>query len=170
MDGKHTVLGRMLAGKKVIVHGDGNSLWTLTHHRDFAKGFVGLLGNPHAVGEAIHITSDEVLTWNQIAETLANALGVEAQIVHIPSDVIAAYDPAWGAGLLGDKAHSMIFDNTKIKRLVPEFVATIPFRQGAAEIAAWYTSHPAAQKADEKLNQLIDTIIAAYESVGPRTA
>ena len=170
MDGKHTVLGRMLAGKKVIVHGDGNSLWTLTHHRDFAKGFVGLLGNPHALGEAIHITSDEVLTWNQIAETLAHALGVAAQIVHIPSDVIAEYDSDWGAGLLGDKAHSMVFDNTKIKRLVPEYVATIPFHQGAAEIAAWYTSHPAAQMADEKLNQLIDTMIAAYESVGPRTA
>ena len=84
--------------------------------------------------------------------------------------MIAAYDPAWGAGLLGDKAHSMVFDNTKIKRLVPEFVASIPFHQGAAEIAAWYTSHPAAQKVDEKLNQLIDTMIAAYASVGPSTA
>jgi nucleoside-diphosphate-sugar epimerase len=170
MDGKHTVLTRMLAGKKVVVHGDGTSLWTLTHHRDFAKAFVGLLGNPHALGEAIHITSDEVLTWNQIAEILADALGVQAQIVHIPSDMIARYDAAWGAGLLGDKAHSMVFDNSKIKRLVPEFVATIPFNQGAAEIAAWYTSHPAAQKVDEKLNQLIDTMIAAYESVGPNAA
>jgi nucleoside-diphosphate-sugar epimerase len=170
MDGKYTVLDRMRAGKKVIVHGDGTSLWTLTHHRDFAKGFVGLLGNPHALGEAIHITSDEVLSWNQIAETLANALGVEAKIVHIPSEVIAAYDSAWGAGLLGDKAHSMIFDNSKIKRLVPEFVATIPFHQGAAEIVAWYTSHPAAQKGDEKLNQLIDTMIAAADSAWPRTA
>jgi len=170
MDGKYTVLDRMLAGKKVIVHGDGTSLWTLTHHRDFAKGFVGLLGNPHTLGEAIHITSDELLSWNQIAETLAGALGVEAKIVHIPSDVIAAYDPAWGAGVLGDKAHTMIFDNSKIKRLVPEFVATIPFCQGAAEIAAWYASHPAAQKVDDKLNQLIDTMIAASASAWPRTA
>jgi nucleoside-diphosphate-sugar epimerase len=170
MDGKYTVLERMRAGKKVIVHGDGTSLWTLTHHRDFAKGFVGLLGNPHTLGEAIHITSDEALTWNQIANILANALGVEAQIVHIPSDVIARYDPAWGAGVLGDKAHSMIFDNTKIKRLVPDFVASIPFYQGAAEIAAWYTSHPAVQKADPKLDQLIDTMIAAYEAVGPGSA
>jgi nucleoside-diphosphate-sugar epimerase len=170
MDGKYTVLARMLAGKKVIVHGDGTSLWTLTHHRDFAKGFVGLLGNQHALGEAIHITSDEVLTWNQIADTLANALGVQAQIVHIPSEVIAAYDPAWGAGVLGDKAHSMIFDNTKIKRLVPEYVATIPFHQGAAEIAAWYASHPEAQQVDEKLNQLIDTMIAAQAAVWPSTA
>ena len=170
MDGKYTVLDRMLAGKKVIVHGDGTSLWTLTHHRDFAKGFVGLLGNSHALGEAIHITSDEVLTWNQIAESLANALGVQAQIVHIPSDVIASYDADWGAGLLGDKAHSMVFDNSKIKRLVPEYVASIPFHQGAAEIATWYASHPAAQKVDEKLNQLIDMMIASYASAGPSAA
>jgi nucleoside-diphosphate-sugar epimerase len=168
LDGKYTVLDRMRAGKKVIVHGDGTSLWTLTHHRDLAKGFVGLLGNPHALGEAIHITSDEVLTWNQIVSILANAMGVEAHIVHIPSEVIAAYDPAWGAGLLGDKAHSMVFDNTKIKRLVPDYVASIPFHQGAAEIIAWYASHPAAQQVDEKRNQLIDTMIAAYESVMPR--
>jgi len=169
LDGKYTALKRMRAGQKVIVHGDGTSLWTLTHHRDFAKGFVGLLGHPRALGEAIHITSDEALTWNQIAEMLANALGVQANIIHIPSDVIATYDAAWGAGLLGDKAHSMIFDNSKIKRLVPEYVATIPFHQGAAEIAAWYDSHPAAQQADAQLNQLMDTMIADYESVGPRT-
>lgn len=170
LDGKYTVLDRMRAGKKIIVHGDGTSLWTLTHHRDFAKGFVGLLGNPHALGEAIHITSDEVLTWNQIAEILANALGVQANIVHVPSEVIASYDAAWGAGLLGDKAHSMVFDNTRIKRLVPEYVASIPFHQGAAEIAAWYLSHPDAQQVDEQRNQLIDTIIADYESVGPNAA
>jgi nucleoside-diphosphate-sugar epimerase len=168
LDGKYTVLDRMRAGKKVIVHGDGTSLWTLTHHRDFAKGFVPLFGNPHAQGEAIHITSDEVLTWNQIVEILADAMGVQANIVHIPSELIAAYDPEWGAGLLGDKAHSMIFDNTKIKRLVPEYVANIPFRQGAAEIIAWYESHPTAQKVDERLNQLIDTMVAAYEAVEPR--
>jgi nucleoside-diphosphate-sugar epimerase len=159
----------MRAGKKVIVHGDGTSLWTLTHHRDFAKGFVGLLGNPHALGEAIHITSDEVLTWNHIVETLATALGVQANIVHIPSEVIATYDEAWGAGLLGDKAHSMLFDNTKIRRLVPEYVATIPFHQGAAEIVAWYERHPAAQKVDEHLDRLMDAMIAAYESVGSHT-
>jgi nucleoside-diphosphate-sugar epimerase len=167
MDGKYTILDRMRAGKKVVVHGDGSSLWTLTHHRDFAKGFVGLLGNPHALGEAIHITSDEVLTWNQIAEILADAIGVQANIVHIPSEVIAAFDPEWGAGLLGDKTHSMVFDNTKIKRLVPEYVASIPFRQGASEIVAWYASHPNAQKVDAELNQLIDTMVAAYEAVGP---
>ncbi len=169
MDGGYTVLHRMRSGKPVIVHGDGTSLWVLTHHRDFAKGFVGLIGNPHTIGEAIHITSDEVLTWNQIAETLAQAAGVEASIVHIPSDRIAAYDAGWGAGLLGDKAHSMVFDNTKIKRLVPDYVATIPFRQGAAEIVAWYERHPEAQKVDEQRDRLMDTLIGAYESVAPGT-
>jgi nucleoside-diphosphate-sugar epimerase len=157
----------MRTGKPVIVHGDGTSLWTLTHHRDFAKGFVGLLGNPHALGEAIHITSDEVLTWNQIVEIIADAAGVEAKMVHMPSEQIAAFDPNWGAGLLGDKAHSMVFDNTKIKRLVPEYVATIPFRQGAAEIIAWYDSHPEAQSVRAELDQLMDTMIAASEAVQP---
>jgi nucleoside-diphosphate-sugar epimerase len=140
----------------------------LTHHRDFAQGFVPLLGNPHALGEAIHITSDEVLTWNQIVDIVADAAGVQANIVHIPSDVIAAFDPEWGAALLGDQAHSMVFDNTKIKRLVPEYVARIPFRAGAAEIIAWYNGHPTAQTVDEQLNQLIDTMVAAYEAVEPR--
>jgi nucleoside-diphosphate-sugar epimerase len=166
--GRYTVIDRMRAGKKVVVHGDGTSLWTLTHHRDFAQGFVPLLGNPHALGEAIHITSDEVLTWNQIVDIVADAAGVQANIVHIPSDVIAAFDPEWGAALLGDQAHSMVFDNTKIKRLVPEYVARIPFRAGAAEIIAWYNSHPTAQTVDAQLNQLIDTMVAAYEAVEPR--
>jgi nucleoside-diphosphate-sugar epimerase len=169
-DGGYTVLHRMRAGKPVIVHGDGTSLWVLTHHRDFAKGFVGLLGNPHALGEAIHITSDEVLTWNQIYEIVADAAGVAPKIVHLPSDLIAAYDAKWGAGLLGDKAHSMVFDNSKIKRLAPEYVATIPFRQGAAEIVAWYDGQPAARKVDEQRDHLMDTMIAAFEAVGPGTS
>ncbi len=161
MQGRYTMVHRMRAGQRVVIHGDGTSLWTLTHHRDFAKGFVGLLGNPHALGEAIHITTDEVLTWNQIYDIIADAAGVQANIVHIPSDVIAAYDAEWGAGLLGDKAHSMV------KRLVPDFVASIPFRQGAAEIIAWYDSHPDAQKVDARLNQLIDTMVAAYDTIQP---
>jgi nucleoside-diphosphate-sugar epimerase len=167
--GRYTILDRMRKGEKVVVHGDGTSLWTLTHHRDFAKGFVPLLGNPHTLGEAIHITSDEVLTWNQIVDIVADAAGVQANIVHIPSDVIAAFDPEWGAALLGDQAHSMVFDNTKLKRLAPEYVASIPFRAGASEIIAWYDSHPAAQTVDARLNQLLDTMITAYEAVGPRT-
>lgn len=163
--GHYTDIDRMRKGKKVVVHGDGTSLWVLTHHEDFAKGFVGLLGNHHAIGHAFHITSDEVLTWNQIYTILAQAAGVEPQIVHVPSDLIAAFDPELGAGLLGDKAHSVIFDNSKIKRLVPDFVATIPFSQGAREIVAWFDADPARQVVDEQTNRLFDRIIAAYETI-----
>lgn len=167
MSGGYTVVNRMRQGKKVIVHGDGTSLWTLTHHRDFAKAFVGLLGNNHAIGETFHITSDELLTWNQIFELVAEAAGTTADIIHIPSDLIAAYNPQWGAGLLGDKAHCMIFDNSKIKRFVPDYVATIPFAHGAAEIMAWYDADPARQKVDHELDALMDKIIAAYEGAFP---
>jgi nucleoside-diphosphate-sugar epimerase len=164
MDGKYTTIHRMRQGKKVIVHGDGSSLWTLTHHRDFAKGLVGLLGNNRAIGETFHITSDEWLTWDQIVHLMAHAAGTTANIVHIPSDMIAKFDPNWGAGLLGDKTHSMIFDNSKIKRIVPDFAATIPFAQGAAEIMAYYDGNPARQVVDPELDALMDRIIAAYES------
>jgi nucleoside-diphosphate-sugar epimerase len=167
-DGGYTVVDRMRKGKQVIVHGDGTSLWTLTHHRDFAKGFVGLLGNNQAIGEVFHITSDEVLTWNQIFEIVAQAAGAEANVVHIPSDLIAAFDQEWGAGLLGDKSHSMIFDNTKIKRIVPDFTATIPFVRGAEEIMAWYDAHPSRQIVDPKKDQIMDRTIAAYESSYPQ--
>jgi nucleoside-diphosphate-sugar epimerase len=161
--GKYTDIDRMRQGKKVIVHGDGTSLWVVTHHRDFAKGFVGLLGNPRAIGNAFQITSDEVLTWNEIYTILAHAAGVEPQIVHVPSDVIAAFDPELGANLLGDKAHSVIFDNTKIKRLVPDFVATIPFSQGAREIIAWFDADPARRVVNEEMDRLEDRLVAAYE-------
>jgi len=165
--GHYTDIDRMRKGKKVMIHGDGTSLWVLTHHEDLAKAFVGLLGNPHAIGQAFHITSDEVLTWNQIYTILGHAAGVEPQIVHVPSDLIAAFDPEMGAGLLGDKAHSVIFDNRKIKRLVPDFVASIPFSQGAREIVAWYDADPARQVVDERVDRLIDRIIAAQEAVRP---
>ena len=158
----------MRKGKKVIVHGDGTSLWTLTHHQDFAKGFVGLLGNNHALGEIFHITSDEILTWNQIFEMVAQAAGTEVDIVHIPSDLIASFDPEWGAGLLGDKAHSMIFDNTKIKRIVPDFSATNPFVRGVEEIMAWYDAEPSRQVVNSKKDRVMDKIIAAYESAYPQ--
>ena len=167
--GHYTDIDRMRKGKKVIVHGDGTSLWVLTPHDDFAKGFVGLLGNHHAVGHAFHITSDEVLTWNQIYTILAQAAGVEPQIVHVPSDLISAFDPEVGAGLLGDKAHSVIFDNTKIKRLVPDFAATIPFSQGAKEIVAWFDADPARQVVDRQASRLSDNIIAAVEAIRPVT-
>jgi nucleoside-diphosphate-sugar epimerase len=159
MHGGWTTMDRMLQGKPVIVHGDGTSLWTLTHHRDFAKGFVGLLGNPHTLGEAVHITSDESITWNQIFEYLARPLGVTPHIVHIASDRIARYDPDWGAGLLGDKAYSVIFDNSKIKRLVPDFCATIPFARGAVEIVNWYQADASRRKIDPSINQLYDRMI-----------
>lgn len=169
MHGQYTILHRMRVGKKVIVHGDGASLWTLTHHRDFAKGFVGLLGLPQAIGETFHITSDEVLTWNQIFEIVAHAAGVQPRIVHIPSEFIAAFDPDWGASLLGDKTHSMIFDNTKIKRFVPDYVATIPFARGAEEVVNWFDANPAKKVVNEETDRLIDKIIAAYESAWPST-
>jgi len=161
-DGGWTVLGRMLAGKPVIVHGDGTSLWTLTHHDDFARAFVPLLGHPRTLGEAIHITSDDVLTWNQIAWSLAAALGVTARLVHVPSDAIAAADPDWGAGLLGDKAHSMVFDNAKLRSLVPGWRAVIPFEQGAREIAAWYLADQERQVTDVALDATMDKLAAAW--------
>jgi len=167
--GGYTVVDRMLKGKPVIVHGDGTSLWTLTHNSDFAKGFVGLLGNSHAIGEVFHITSDEWLTWNQIHEIVARAAGTEAQIVHIPSDLIAAYDAEWGASLLGDKTHSMLFDNSKIKRLVPDFRCTVPFSRGAEEAIAWHNADPARRKVDESFNSLCDRILAAYQKAWPKS-
>jgi nucleoside-diphosphate-sugar epimerase len=165
--GHYNDIDRMRKGEKVIVHGDGTSLWVLTHHKDFANGFVGLLGNQRAIGHAFHITSDELLTWNQIYTILAHAAGVEPQIVHVSSDVIAAFDPEVGASLLGDKAHSVIFDNSKIKRLVPDFAATISFSQGAKEIVSWFDADPSRQVVDEQASHLVDRIIAAYEAFRP---
>ena len=169
IEGGYTMIDRMRKGWPVIVHGDGSSLWTLTHHTDFAKGFVGLLGHNRAVGDTFHITSDDVLTWDQIYLLMARAAGVDApKLVHVPSDLIAAYDKDWGDSLLGDKTHSMIFDNSKIKRLVPDYAAVIPFAQGAKEIMAWFDSDPANRVVDEKLNATIDRILAAYEAAWPR--
>ena len=170
-DGGWTAVARMRRGKEIVVHGDGTSLWTLTHHDDFARGFVPLLGHSRTIGEAFHITSDDALTWNQIAMTLAAAAGAEARIVHVPSDAIAAVDPEWGAGLLGDKAHSMVFDNTKLRRVVPDYLATTPFEQGAREIVAWHDEDPARQHVDSRLDALMDRLVdasrpALYEGGG----
>jgi nucleoside-diphosphate-sugar epimerase len=161
-DGGWTVLGRMRQGKEIVVHGDGTSLWTLTHHTDFARGFVPLLGHPRTIGDAFHITSDDVLTWNQIAEALAAAAGVEARLVHVPSDAIAAADPEWGAGLLGDKAHSMVFDNAKLRSVVPDYLATVPFEQGAREIVAWYDEDASRQRVDPRFNTVMDRLVETY--------
>jgi len=164
----YTIIDRMKKGKKVIVHGDGSSFWTITHSEDFAKGFVGLLGHQQAIGNAFHITSDEILTWNQIYEAVAEAAGVKANIIHIPSDFICTVaeqeGQAWMWGnLLGDKAVSVIFDNTKIKTFVPDFVATIPFKEGIKRTVKWFETDPSRMVIDDGNNQLLDKIIEAYE-------
>ena len=167
--GGYTVVDRMRRGFPVIIHGDGTSLWTLTHHRDFARGLVGLLGNSKAIGDSFHITSDEWLNWNQIYKIVAQAAGVShPKFVHIPSDLIAVYAPDFGAGLLGDKAHSMVFDNTKIKRIVPDFKAKIPFSLGAREIINWYDEQPSRQIIDTDFNDLTDKIISNYQKAWPQ--
>ncbi|MBN1800710.1 MAG: SDR family oxidoreductase [Candidatus Lokiarchaeota archaeon] len=163
-DWGYTVIDRMKKGKKIVIHGDGTSLWTLTHNSDFAEGFIGLLGNQDAIGEAFHITSDEVVTWNRINELMAKELGVELNCVHIPSDFIARYDKAMGPNLLGDKAYSVIFDNSKIKRFVPDFRAKIKFEDGIKEIIQFYENNPEWQIVNKEISATIDTIINAYES------
>lgn len=168
-DGGWTVVQRMLDGKGVVVHGDGTSLWTLTHHEDFARGFVGLLGRHEAVGEAYHITSDEAPTWNRIYGTVARAAGVTPDLVHVPSDAVMALDPDWGAALIGDKANSMVFDNSKIRRLAPDFDHFIPFERGAEEIIAWYAAHPEAKVVDERMDALMDRLVAAHRVPTPRS-
>ena len=162
LDGGWTALGRMRQGKPVIVHGDGTSLWTLTHHRDFARGFVPLLGHPRTIGDSFHITSDDVLTWDQITRTLAAAVGAPADIVHVPSAVIAGADPQWGASLLGDKSHSLVFDNSKLRSVVPGYRAVIPFEQGAREIVDWHDADPARQQADPRLDAIMDKLVQSY--------
>ncbi|HEX7625617.1 MAG TPA: SDR family oxidoreductase [Gaiellaceae bacterium] len=163
----YTVVDRMLRGKQVIVPGDGESLWAMTHNTDFARALAGILGNAAAVGESFHITSDEVLTWNQIAETIAAAAGLEPRIAHIPSDLIAAIDPELGVGLLCDKAHSLVFDNAKIKRFVPGFEAAVPFAEGIARSLAWFDADPARKVVDESRDALLDRILATYEAAWP---
>ena len=159
MIGGYTALQRMKQGLPVVVPGDGTSLWTLTHHRDFAVGLVGLLGNAAAIHEAFHITSDEWLPWNNIYRLFAQALNVEPHLVHIPSEIIAKYDKAIGDGLLGDKAHSMIFDNTKIRKFVPDFNPQTPFHTGVKEIVAWQEENPGLQQFDEGVSTFMDRIV-----------
>ncbi|BCW17761.1 hypothetical protein NtRootA9_04690 [Arthrobacter sp. NtRootA9] len=159
MVGGWTDIHRMRAGLPVMVHGDGTSLWTLTHSKDFAKAFVGLLGRPQAVGESYTITSDEYLPWNQVYRLFARAAGVaEPELVHVASETIAAHSQELGPNLLGDRSHSVNFDNTKIKSLVPDYAATIPFADGAREIVQWYDSNPELQKVDESYMQLTDKL------------
>ena len=159
---EYTIIDRMKKGKKIIVHGDGTSLWTVTHSKDFAKGFIGLLGNKKAIGDSFQITSDEALTWNQIYQYLAEAAGTTAKMVHIPSDFISKVDKTQIGGLLGDKAYSVVFDNSKIKKLVPDFKATIPFREGIKKTLAWFEEKPERKIINPKTNRMIDKIINAY--------
>jgi nucleoside-diphosphate-sugar epimerase len=159
---EYTAIDRMKKGKPVIVHGDGTSLWTVTHAEDFAKGFVGLLGHQQAIGNAFQITSDESLTWNQIYQTVADAAGCIPTIVHIPSEFIAKIDPSLEGSLLGDKAHSVVFDNTKIKRFVPDFVCTIPFAEGFKRTLTWFDADSRRQIVRKETNEMMDRIIQAY--------
>ncbi len=168
--GRWTVVDRMLQGKPVIVYGDGTSIWTMTHSSDFAKGFVGLFGRQEAIGQAYHITSDEWQTWNQIVGKLAEAVGVEPKIVHVPSDLIAQFDPEWGKGLLGDKALSFILDNSKIKALVPEFVCSVPFREGIARSVEFYRQHQELQVIDAQFNETVEAILDSYAKAWPQGA
>lgn len=160
---EYTIIDRMKMGKKVIIHGDGTSLWTLTHCEDFAKAFVGLIGHPGAMGEAIQITSDEAMTWNHIYQTVADAAGAELNAVHISTDFISKIAPEEKDGLLGDKAHCAVFDNSKIKKLVPGFQATIPFREGIRRTLEWFEADPKRMVVSEETNQKMDRIIKAYE-------
>ncbi|HEX7055962.1 MAG TPA: SDR family oxidoreductase [Bacilli bacterium] len=163
--GSWQVAKRMLENKPVIIHGDGTSLWTMTHNSDFAKGFIGLMGNLHAIGEAVHITSDESLTWNQIYEAIAAALGVELRAVHVSAEFLAAcgkYD--FRGSLLGDKANSVVFDNAKLKRLVPDFVATKRFDQGIRETVAYILAHPEYQIEDPEFDSWCDRVIQSLDA------
>ena len=160
---EYTTIDRIKKGQKIIVHGDGSSLWTITHAEDFAKGFVGLLGHQQAIGHAFHITSDEVLTWDQIHLAIGEALGREVKIVHIASDFLATFDQELIGGLIGDKATSVIFDNSKIKRFVPGFTATIPFKQGIKRTIDWFESDPSRQIIKKETNEWIENVIGRYE-------
>lgn len=159
-----TAVDRMRRGKKVIVPGDGSSLWVVTHNSDFAQGLVGLLGHRQAIGHAFQITSDEVLTWDQFYRITARAAGVEAQIVHIASDFISACLPDEVGGLTGDKAVSVVFDNTKIKRFVPGYCAKVPFAQGIQRTIDWFDADARRKVIDEDANATWDKMIDAYES------
>ena len=161
-DAGYTVLGRILEGKPIVVPGDGTSVWTMTHHRDFAVGLLGLLGRREALGEAFHITNDEWLTWNGIFRTLGRHLGREPVLAHVPSEAIMRIDERWGASVWGDKAHSAIFDNGKLRGLVPEFRTTIEFEDGAGDIVRWYDDHPEQRLSDPHFDALQDRLAETY--------
>lgn len=164
-NGSYQVVDRIRRGKKVIVPGDGTSIWTVTHNSDFAKAFLGLMGNAHAVGQAFHITSDERLTWDQITQIVARALGTTAKIAHIPSDVLAKLCSDFEGSLIGDKSNSVWFDNEKIKRYAPDFVCTTPFNKGASMAVDYILSHEECQKPDPAFDEWCDAVIDKYEAM-----
>ena len=165
--GGWTDIARMRQGRPVIIHGDGTSLWTITHSDDFAVAFTGLLGNPQAIGDSFTITGSHAPTWNQIYRWLADAAGVaEPDFVHVASDTIAAFAPDLGPGLIGDKSHSMVFDNAKVVALVPEFRTTITFDEGARRILAHYDAHPKEQSVNPDHDALFDRIAAHARIAG----
>ncbi|MFC5452821.1 SDR family oxidoreductase [Paenibacillus aestuarii] len=164
-NGSWQVAKRMLENKPVIIHGDGTSLWTMTHNSDFAKGFIGLMGNVHAIGESVQITSDESLTWNQIYEAIADALGVQLRAVHVSSQFLAACSKQdHRGGLIGDKANTVVFDNSKLKRLVPGFTASVRFDQGIKQTIANILANPALQKEDPEFDVWCDKVIHALDT------
>lgn len=165
----YTIVDRMRQGKKVIVPGDGTSLWVMTHNSDFAKGLVGLLGHAQAIGHAFHITSDEAMNWDQFYRIVGEAAGAEPQLVHIASDFIAACLPEMVGSLIGDKANSAVFDNSKIKRFVPDYCATTTFKQGIRRTLAWFDADPARKQIDAEAGANWDKLIEAYET-GTREA
>jgi nucleoside-diphosphate-sugar epimerase len=159
----YTAVDRMIRGQKLIVPGDGTSLWVITHNSDFAKGLVGLLGHRQAIGHTFHITSDEVLTWDQMFRTVGDAVGVEPQLVHISSDFIAACLPEKKGTLIGDKSVSVVFDNSKVKRFVPEYRATTSFAEGIRRSLAWFNADAARKQIDSQVNAAMDKLIGLYE-------
>jgi nucleoside-diphosphate-sugar epimerase len=157
----YTVVDRMRRGRPIVCHGDGTSLWVMTAASDFAVGLVGLLGQAAAVGEAFHITSDEVLTWGAIYRTIAEAAGAELAMVHVPSELIASLYPERGGSLLGDKAWSVVFDNAKLRRFVPAYRPRVTFAEGMAQSIAWLDADPARRVVSEEMGRRIDRVIAA---------
>jgi nucleoside-diphosphate-sugar epimerase len=158
----YTVVDRMRRGAKVLVPGDGTSIWTITHSSDLARGLIPLLGRPEAIGEDFHITSDEALTWNQIYALVGKAAGVEPDILHVPSDGMVAADPDLLGTLWGDKINSSVFDNAKLRSVVPDFKAVVPFEEGIRDTIEWFDADASRQQIDENANRLWDRVAHVY--------
>lgn len=162
-----SAVDRMLKGKPIIIHGDGNNVWVNTHNSDFAKAFVPLMGDVRVLGHAVHITSDEVLTWNQCYQIVADHVGVKPKFVHVASETLAQFDPELKGCLLGDWSHSVIFDNSKIKSLVPDYAATTTFKEGMRQTIAHFRANPSLQTVDPTFDPWCDRVIAAVQKIAP---